>query len=116
MNALLIRRRALAPLLAAALLAACASAPPPPSSATSATLPPIVFVHGNGDSAALWIPTVWRWESNGWPRDRLHALDFAYPLARDDNSQAQAGRSSTDDQLKLLAAEVAQVRSGRAHV
>ena len=109
MNALLIRRRALAPLLAAALLAACASAPPPPLSATSAALPPIVFVHGNGDSAALWIPTVWRWESNGWPRDRLHALDFAYPLARDDNSQAQAGRSSTDDQLKLLAAEVDQV-------
>ena len=108
MNTLLIRRRALAPLLAAALLAACASTPPP-LSPTSASLPPIVFVHGNGDTAALWTPTAWRWESNGWPRDRLHAVHFPYPLARDDNTAQQDGRSSTEDQRRHLAAEVDKV-------
>jgi len=91
----------------AALLGACASAPPPPPSANS--LPPIVFVHGNGDTAALWTPTIWRWQSNGWPRERLHAVDFAYPSARDDNTVAQAGRSSTNDQMQQLAAEIDRV-------
>ena len=38
--------------------------------------PPIVFVHGNGDTAALWTTTIWRFESNGWPRERLHAIDL----------------------------------------
>jgi pimeloyl-ACP methyl ester carboxylesterase len=104
MQSPMIRRRSLAALLAATLLAACASAPPPAASVT-----PIVFVHGNGDSAALWTTTVWRWESNGWPRDRLHAVDFPYPLARDDDTVAQDGRSSTDDQLRTLGAEVDKV-------
>ena len=103
MNLLPIRRRTLGALLAATLLAACATPP-----ATDPT-PPIVFVHGNGDSAALWTPTIWRWQSNGWPRARLHAVDFAYPSARDDNTKEQPGRSSTDDQLRQLSAEVDQV-------
>jgi hypothetical protein len=33
--------------------------------------PPILFVHGNGDHAALWLTTLWRFEANGWPRERL---------------------------------------------
>lgn len=33
------------------------------------TIPPVLFVHGNGDSAALWITTLRRFESNGFPRD-----------------------------------------------
>ena len=103
MNLLPIRRRTLGALLAAALLAACATPP------TTDPTPPIVFVHGNGDSAALWTPTIWRWQSNGWPRERLHAVDFAYPSARDDNTKEQPGRSSTDDQLRQLSAEVDQV-------
>ena len=49
--------------------------------------PPIVFVHGNGDSAAQWMTTIWRFESNGWPRDRLHAIDFANPNARDSDGR-----------------------------
>ena len=102
-----LRRRALAPLLAAALLAACAAGPQ--DSPQSGAQPPIVFVHGNGDYAALWAPTAWRWESNGWPRHRLHAVDFPYPSARDDNGVAQDGRSSSDDQQRHLAAEIDKV-------
>lgn len=71
--------------------------------------PPIVFVHGNGDNAAVWMTTLWRFESNGWPRDRLHAIDFPYPEARDDDAVAQAGRSSTDEQMRYLAQQVDRV-------
>jgi len=94
------------PLLAAPLallLASCASTPAPGS------LPPIVFVHGNGDYAATWTTTLWRFESNGWPRDRLHAVDFPLPLARDDDGVAQPGRSSATEQREHLAAEVRRV-------
>ncbi|MDP3822241.1 MAG: twin-arginine translocation pathway signal [Burkholderiales bacterium] len=83
------------------LLAACATGP-----ATDNTLPPIVFVHGNGDSAALWTTTLWRFESNGWARERLFAYDVPYPLARTDDTVPQEGRSSTTDNMQALAAEV----------
>ena len=107
MNALPIRRRSLGALLAATLLAACAVHTPSPPAADPR--PPIVFVHGNGDTAALWTPTIWRWQSNGWPRERLHAVDFPYPSARDDNTKEQAGRSSADDQMRHLSAEIDRV-------
>ena len=71
--------------------------------------PPIVFVHGNGDHAALWMTTLWRFESNGWPRERLVALDMPNPLARDLDSVPQAGRSGTDEQMKFLSNEVDKV-------
>src|SRR5271168_2908463 len=35
-----------------------------PAVSVSAEIPPILFVHGNGDHAALWITTLWRMESN----------------------------------------------------
>jgi len=92
-------------LAAVGLLGACAGTPPTPGAGTQ----PIVFVHGNGDTAALWTTTLWRWESNGWPRDRLHAVDFPYPQARDDDTQPQPGRSSADDQRRYLSAEVDKV-------
>jgi triacylglycerol lipase len=120
------------------LLAACSSAPKPPTAPTPATpkpvtapaapaivsnakaaeLPPIIFVHGNGDTAALWTTTIWRFETNGWPRNRLFAIDFRYPQARTDDGVAQEGRSSSADQLNELAAEVARVRqvTGAARV
>jgi triacylglycerol lipase len=72
-------------------------------------MPPIVFVPGNGDSAALWMPTIWRFESNGWPRERLHAIDMPYPLARDDDAKEQPGRSSSAEHMAFLAAEVKKV-------
>ena len=72
-------------------------------------MPPIVFVSGNGDTAAIWMTTLWRFESNGWPRDRLHAIDMPYPNARDDDAKAQPGRSSTAEHTAYLAAEVKKV-------
>lgn len=71
--------------------------------------PPVVFVHGNGDTAALWQTTEWRFESNGWPRERLHAIQVPYPLSRDDDSKAQPGRSSTAENMAYLKAEVDKV-------
>jgi pimeloyl-ACP methyl ester carboxylesterase len=69
-----------------------------------------VFVHGNGDSGALWINTIWRFEANGYKRDQLFAVDFSYPNARTDDSKPQKFRSSTEDAMKELAGHVAQVR------
>ena len=66
-------------------------------------------MHGNGDTAALWTPTLWRFESNGWPRDRLFALDLPYPQARDDDTKEQQGRSSTSEQRDQLAAKIDRV-------
>ena len=66
-----LRRAFTFSLAAAAALLATGCAQLPTLGAGAAARPPIVFVHGNGDSAALWHTTVWRWESNGWPADRL---------------------------------------------
>jgi triacylglycerol lipase len=74
-----------------------------------ADMPPIVFVHGNGDTAALWQTTLWRFESNGWPRSRLHAIEVPYPLARDEDAKPQAGRTSTAEHAAFLSAEVDKV-------
>ncbi len=97
----LYRRQLLS--LAALSLAGCATSP------SMDTFPPIVFVHGNGDTAALWLTTIWRFESNGWPRERLHAIDMPYPLARDDDGKAQPGRTSTAEHMAFLKAEVDKV-------
>ena len=67
---------------------------------------PIVFVHGNGDSGALWQTTVWRFESNGWPTRKLHAIDLPFPLARDEDPREQPGRTSTAEHMAYLKAEV----------
>ena len=64
-TAFLQRRSLLLAATAAATLALTGCATQGPSLAEA---PPIVFVHGNGDTAALWQTTAWRFESNGWPR------------------------------------------------
>ncbi len=94
--------------LLSGLMSGCVGVMP---SGSGVQYPPIVFVHGNGDTAGIWQTTLWRFESNGWPRERLHALDMPFPLARDDDSLAQEGRSSTADQAKFLADEVMKIRS-----
>src|SRR5882724_4094874 len=95
------RRHFLQFLAAALLVAACSGIP-----SRDASHPPIVFLHGNGGSATQWMTTIWRFESNGWPRDRLFALDTLYPFARDDDSKPQEARSSTAEHTAQLAAEV----------
>ena len=72
---------------------------------------PILFVHGNGDSAALWYTTIWRFESNGYDSSLLCAIDFKHPTARSDDTKFQENRSSTADQLRELAAKVAEIQS-----
>jgi len=108
--------RALAAIVAVASLVAGASLAPlargaePPS--------PILFVHGNGDSAALWITTVWRFESSGYDPARLFAIDFTHPSARTDDTKPQDNRSGADDALRELAAKVAEIlaRTGQKQV
>ncbi|MDM0000815.1 twin-arginine translocation pathway signal [Variovorax sp. J22P240] len=94
------RRHLIAAGFASTLLAACTTTP------VNQERPPIVFMHGNGDSAALWQTTIWRFESNGWPRDKLIAVDQPFPLARDDDTVVQPGRSSTAESMAFLKAEV----------
>ena len=104
--ALMTRRTVLVGAAASGVLAACATTGP-----AGGEYPPIVFVHGNGDTAGLWLTTIWRFESNGWPHERLHAIDLPYPLARDDDTKPQPGRTSTDEHMRYLAAEVDKVRA-----
>lgn len=110
MSDLLRRVRALPLLL---LLTACAAFQP-----AAELQAPIVFVHGNGDTAALWHTTAWRFESNGYERKLLHAVDFSNPLARSEDAKPQPLRSSTADQMAELAGKVAEVRrlTGREKV
>ena len=86
--------------------------------APAAQVPPILFVHGNGDHAALWITTLWRMESNGVPRDRMLAINFTDPLARTDDAVAQPNRSSTEDQRRELGEAIKELkrRTGAARV
>ena len=86
-------------------------------SAVSAA-PPILFVHGNGDHAALWITTLWRMESNGVARDRMFAINLTDPLARSDDTAAQPNHSSTEDQRRELgeAIKALKQKTGAARV
>ncbi|NVN88365.1 MAG: hydrolase [Rhodopseudomonas sp.] len=88
------------------------------ASAPVQEIPPILFVHGNGDHAALWITTLWRMESNGIARNRMFAIDFTDPLARNDDAVAQPDRSSTEDQRRELGEAIAELkrRTGVAKV
>jgi triacylglycerol esterase/lipase EstA (alpha/beta hydrolase family) len=80
------------------------------STSSASEIPPILFVHGNGDHAALWITTLWRMESNGVPRERMLAINFTDPLARTDDRVEQANRSSTEDQRRELAEAVKEFK------
>ena len=66
--------------------------------AATGTPPPIIFVHGNGDDSTRWVPTMWLFESNGYPAGRLFAIRFHNPVARTDNTRQEPARSSTDDE------------------
>src|SRR4030081_2487553 len=76
----------------------------------AAEVPPVLFVHGNGDHAALWITTLWRMESNGVPRDRMFVINFTDPPALTDDSVPQQNRSSTEDQRRELGEAIKDLR------
>ena len=82
-----------------------------PATSGAAEMPPILFVHGNGDHAALWMTTLWRMESNGVAPDRLVAINFTDPLARSDDTVPQPNHSSTEDQRRELAEAIKTVRN-----
>ena len=92
-------------LLVLVALAGCAQLP-----SGTENRPPVIFVHGNGDSASTWHTTLWRFESNGYERKLLHAIDFRYPLARSEDAKPQPLRSSSGEAMQELAVKVAEVR------
>lgn len=102
----LLLAAALAPLAVPALLPARARAQPSPNA-----MPPVLFIHGNGDHAALWQTTLWRFESQGVPRGHLAALNLPDPLARDDDAVAQPRRSSSADFTAAVVEAVAALRA-----
>ena len=107
------------PALAASNFGFAAFAQAPPAAAPNASeVPPILFVHGNGDHAALWISTLWRMESNGVPRDRMFAINFTDPLARADDTKPEPNKSSTEDQRRELGEAIQELkrRTGAARV
>jgi hypothetical protein len=87
-----------------------ALAQPAPAAPSATEIPPVLFVHGNGDHAALWITAMWRMESNGVPRDRLFAINFTDPLARADDTKAEPNKSSTEDQRRELGEAVQELK------
>lgn len=101
---MILERRSLL-LGAAALLSA------PRLARAQEAAPPILMVHGNGDHAALWLTTLWRFEANGWPRERLMAVNMPDPLARANDAMAQQHRSSSAEQTERLATFVAELRA-----
>ena len=102
----LSRRR----MLQAALGGAIVARFPTSVHAQDVTQTPVVFAHGNEGHAAAWMTTLWRFESNGFPRDRLFAVDFTDPTARSDDAVPEPGRSSTADQLAELTAAITTMR------
>lgn len=75
----------------------------------AATALPVVFVHGNGDSKAIWTTLVWRFEANGYPRNRLFAIDLKRPTATDVYDVPEPGRSTARDVKEQLGAFVRRV-------
>jgi pimeloyl-ACP methyl ester carboxylesterase len=96
--------------LVAGNLSLSALAQPAPAAPAATEVPPILFVHGNGDHAALWMTTLWRMESNGVARDRMSAINFTDPLARTDDKVEQPDRSSTDDQRRELGDAIKELK------
>jgi pimeloyl-ACP methyl ester carboxylesterase len=81
-------------------------------------IPPILFAHGNGEQAPLWMTTMWRMESNGVPRDRMFAINFTDPSSRADDAKPEPNKSSTEDQRRELGEAIKELkrRTGAARV
>ena len=66
--------------------------PPRRQPVVESTMPPVVFVHGNGDSSALWINNIWRFEANGYKRNQLFAIDLDRKSTRLNSSHRSLSR------------------------
>lgn len=104
--------------LGALIVMLAPSAPVDAQRAVATVSPPVVFVHGNGDHAGLWDTNIWRFESNGYPRTRLFAVDLPSPLASSTIAAVELNRSTPEDQTAALAAFVTRVllRTGASKV
>ncbi|MEH2473296.1 hypothetical protein V1281_005518 [Nitrobacteraceae bacterium AZCC 2161] len=96
--------------LAVSSIGSRAAAQSTPAASTSPDIPPMLFVHGNGDHAALWMTQLWRMESNGIARDRMMAINFTDPLAPTDDAVEQPNRSSTTQQRRELGDAIAELK------
>jgi pimeloyl-ACP methyl ester carboxylesterase len=96
--------------LAAGHFGLAALAQTAPTAPSAIEVPPVLFVHGNGDHAALWITTLWRMESNGVARERMFAINFTDPLARSDNAKPEPNKSSTEDQRRELGEAIKELK------
>src|SRR6202051_1120608 len=76
----------------------------------AAEVPPILFAHGNGEQAALWMTTLWRMESNGVARERMSAINFTDPLARTADAKPEPNKSSTEDQRRELTDAIKELK------
>jgi triacylglycerol lipase len=79
---------------------------------------PILFIHGNGDSAAVWMTTIWRFETNSYPRQMMEAVDLHYPLATAVYDQRQPAHSTVAEATAQIADAVDALkrRTGAAKV
>src|ERR1700676_2448764 len=96
--------------LAAGSLRFSAFAQTAPAAPDAIEIPPILFAHGNGEQAPLWMTTLWRMESNGVPRERMFAINFTDPLARTDDSKPEPNKSSTEDQRRELGDAIKELK------
>lgn len=96
--------------LAAGNFGFAAFAQAPAAAPGGSEVPPVLFVHGNGDHAALWITALWRMESNGIPRDRMFAVNFTDPLARADDTKPEPNKSSSEDQRRELGEAIQELK------
>ena len=81
-------------------------------------LPPIVFVHGDSDYAAVWQSVFWRFESNGYPREKLFAISFTNPQGSIAAPKPEPNTSSPEEERAELAAfvDAALAKTGAAKV
>jgi pimeloyl-ACP methyl ester carboxylesterase len=96
--------------LAANSFGSAAFAQTSPAATGASEVPPVLFVHGNGEQASIWMTTLWRMESNGIPRERMLAINFTDPQARSDDAKPEPNRSSTEDQRRELGDAIKELK------